>query len=171
MLKKVKDISPGLTMCEVDVDSKSSMIPFHQDWTHAMYILVTWGFIIHPIIHMGEGKSKGKEKGRKRRDWGIGWELASELRHPWETGEMASPPPKFPQVLSKLLSRTLVYSSLDGNLEVLHSKFLLWQKAKLPPSSGKCTIPVWGLLLSKMPEDKVTDELLLGSQAPQWPSW
>lgn len=41
---------------------------------------------------------------------------------------MASSHPKFPQVLSKLLSRTFDYSNLDGNLEILHPSLFSGKK-------------------------------------------
>lgn len=155
-------------MCKVEVGSRSSMIPLHQDCTHAAYVLLTQCLTFYYSYWWEDSK---EERGRKRRDWEVGWQLASELRYPWNTRKVASPHPKFLQGLSKLLSRTLDYCSLDGNLEMLHSKFLPWQKAELSLSSGKCTVPVWGLLLSKIPEDKVKDVLLLGSGAPQRLSW
>lgn len=81
----------------------------------------------------------GQERGRKRREWRGASQLASELRHSCHTGEMAPPHPRFPQGLSKVLSKTLDSSCPGENLELLHSKFLLCLKAKLPPPSGKCT--------------------------------
>lgn len=76
-------------------------------------------------------------------------ESASKFKCCWNAEEMASPHPGFPQGLSKLLSKTLDYSYLGGNLEMLHSTFLLWRDAKRPLSAGNSTAPVWGLLLSK----------------------
>lgn len=88
---------------------------------------------------------KGERERQEEKRWRR--ELASELRYPWNTGEVAAPHPQGPQSLSKLLSKTSDYSYLGGNLEMLHSNFLLWQKAKLPLSSGNYTVAVWGLLL------------------------
>ena len=73
---------------------------------------------------------------------------------------MASPHPGFPQGLSKLLSKTLDYSYLGGNLEMWPSLF-----------SGKMPISLYLLATAqhlcevcfpKTPEDKVKDVLLRG---------
>lgn len=125
----------------------------------------------HILLSM-QMRGNWRERDRQvEKRWGTGWEWASELRYCSNTAEMASLHPKFSQGLSTLLSKTSDSSCLDGNLEMSHSQLLLWQKAKLPPLSGKCTVPVWNILLSKMPEDKVKDVLLLGSCPAQQFSW
>ena len=97
-----------------------------------------------PLVTQMRANRRGKRKAVRDRE--AECKSASKFKCCWNAEEMASPHPRFPQGLSKLLSKTVDYSYLGGNLEMLHSKFLLWQDAKLPLSAGNGTAPVWGLL-------------------------
>ena len=125
-LKKVKDVSVSNYMGDRNglQGLCNSSLPGLDTYCGGL------GNAVHSILLVTQMRANRRGERKAVRDGEAEWESASKFKCCWNAEEMASPNPGFPQGLSKLLSKTLDYSYLGGNLEMRPSFF----SGKMPNS-------------------------------------